>query len=309
MSELDLNAGIPQNRIDSGGQMMSVGASRNARSSKSLGRMTAFSANRADKSYDNLTGAGHWLESATPVIDTDWSDTDAPMQPFGQYKHLLLVGRGGFIPDCNVLALIHQFPDLLVRHSTGLTEPPADTLPAVLLVEEAYLTSIATVEDTLAKLSRDRIVAVVDEAVLFPSPTIHRLIAQNLIRGVLPMNLRLEVWLLAVNLFARGGEFVPASLMRDCLSDIREKEVEPDSVKRPNASIATLTDRELQVLDMVSSGCSNRAVASRFNLSEHTIKAHVHNIIRKLKAPNRTAAAAMYLENMRKVAGVTNAFA
>jgi len=123
------------------------------------------------------------------------------------------------------------------------------------------------------------------------------------------MNLRLEVWLIAVNLFAKGGEFVPASLLRDCLGDIREKEVDPDSLKRPDASIAALTDRELQVLDMVSAGCSNRAVASRFNLSEHTIKAHVHNIIRKLKAPNRTAAAAMYLENMRKVAGATNAFA
>jgi DNA-binding NarL/FixJ family response regulator len=36
-------------------------------------------------------------------------------------------------------------------------------------------------------------------------------------------------------------------------------------------------------------------IAAKFNLSEHTVKVHIHNTIKKLGAQNRTAAAAIFL--------------
>ncbi|HEX7525316.1 MAG TPA: LuxR C-terminal-related transcriptional regulator, partial [Gaiellaceae bacterium] len=53
-----------------------------------------------------------------------------------------------------------------------------------------------------------------------------------------------------------------------------------------------LTPRELQVIELVSAGCSNREIASQLVVSEHTVHRHVANILRKLGEPTRAAAAA-----------------
>ena len=52
-----------------------------------------------------------------------------------------------------------------------------------------------------------------------------------------------------------------------------------------------LTARELQVLRLISSGHTNKAIASELCLSERTIDRHVSNILCKLDAPTRAAAA------------------
>ena len=53
-----------------------------------------------------------------------------------------------------------------------------------------------------------------------------------------------------------------------------------------------LTARELQVLRLISSGRTNRAIADELCLSERTIDRHVSNILGKLDVPSRTAATA-----------------
>jgi len=45
---------------------------------------------------------------------------------------------------------------------------------------------------------------------------------------------------------------------------------------------------------MVSRGLQNKTIAAEFHLSEHTVKIHLHNIISKLGAHNRTEAAARF---------------
>jgi ATP/maltotriose-dependent transcriptional regulator MalT len=51
-----------------------------------------------------------------------------------------------------------------------------------------------------------------------------------------------------------------------------------------------LTPRELEVLEVLAQGLSNRAIASRLVISEHTVKFHVSAIFGKLGAENRTDA-------------------
>jgi LuxR family transcriptional regulator, maltose regulon positive regulatory protein len=55
---------------------------------------------------------------------------------------------------------------------------------------------------------------------------------------------------------------------------------------------AELTPRERQVLRLVTEGLTNRQIAERLTVSEHTVHRHVTNILRKLDLPSRTAAAA-----------------
>jgi DNA-binding CsgD family transcriptional regulator len=52
-----------------------------------------------------------------------------------------------------------------------------------------------------------------------------------------------------------------------------------------------LTKRELEVLRLVASGKSNRAIAAELVISEHTVARHVQNIFAKLGVSSRTAAA------------------
>jgi DNA-binding NarL/FixJ family response regulator len=52
-----------------------------------------------------------------------------------------------------------------------------------------------------------------------------------------------------------------------------------------------LTARELQVLRLISSGRTNKEIATELCLSERTIDRHVSNILNKLDTPTRAAAA------------------
>jgi DNA-binding NarL/FixJ family response regulator len=51
-----------------------------------------------------------------------------------------------------------------------------------------------------------------------------------------------------------------------------------------------LSDRELEVLDLLSEGLSNKLIAHRLSISEHTVKTHVASIFAKLGAASRTEA-------------------
>jgi DNA-binding CsgD family transcriptional regulator len=55
---------------------------------------------------------------------------------------------------------------------------------------------------------------------------------------------------------------------------------------------AGLTARELDVLELVARGCSNREIAGALVISEHTVARHVQNIFGKIDVTSRTAAAA-----------------
>lgn len=58
-----------------------------------------------------------------------------------------------------------------------------------------------------------------------------------------------------------------------------------------------LTTREVQVLQLVARGCSNRQVAGSLFLSEKTVARHLSNIFAKIDVGSRTAAAAYAYEN------------
>lgn len=77
----------------------------------------------------------------------------------------------------------------------------------------------------------------------------------------------------------------------------------PDTPPPPAASAADagpsrpvppgpLSMRERQVLSLVARGMSNPEIATELDLSEHTVKRHVANILTKLELPNRASAVA-----------------
>jgi DNA-binding NarL/FixJ family response regulator len=65
---------------------------------------------------------------------------------------------------------------------------------------------------------------------------------------------------------------------------------------RAGTVIAGLTERELQVLRLLATGMTNKAIARELELSEKTIERHLSNIFVKAGVPTRAAATAFAYE-------------
>jgi len=57
--------------------------------------------------------------------------------------------------------------------------------------------------------------------------------------------------------------------------------------------LTVLTERERQIMRLVSEGLSNKEIGRRLNIADGTIKQHLHHIFRKLEISNRTVLAAL----------------
>ncbi len=58
-----------------------------------------------------------------------------------------------------------------------------------------------------------------------------------------------------------------------------------------------LTERELEVLELIVAGCSNATIAEKLYITVGTVKTHVRNILNKLCADDRTQAAVLALRS------------
>ncbi len=93
----------------------------------------------------------------------------------------------------------------------------------------------------------------------------------------------------------------PSDLTKAILAiDKGETHLHPEIAKRLMQEVADekktsrpeeLTNRELDVLQLVATGLNNRDIADKLFISEKTVKTHVSNILRKLSLTDRTQAA------------------
>jgi DNA-binding CsgD family transcriptional regulator len=67
----------------------------------------------------------------------------------------------------------------------------------------------------------------------------------------------------------------------------------PDGDGPDTALVSRLTPREREVLDLVATGATNRAIGQALFISEKTVSVHLSNLMAKLGVTNRTEAAAL----------------
>jgi len=110
--------------------------------------------------------------------------------------------------------------------------------------------------------------------------------------GFIPKSGRREVMLSALNLVFAGGVYIPPEILSHeersypnlhpaCIT-LSEKPVRPAELG--------LTNRQIDVLRLMMTGKSNKAVCLALNVAEPTVKNHVTAILKILKVTNRTEA-------------------
>ena len=98
----------------------------------------------------------------------------------------------------------------------------------------------------------------------------------------------------AIRVIAAGQSLFAPSVTRRIIERFVERPATVDKdLKRRTDS---LSDRELEVLRLVSTGLSNAEIGERLFVSEATIKSHVSHILTKLVARDRAQAVAMAYE-------------
>lgn len=99
--------------------------------------------------------------------------------------------------------------------------------------------------------------------------------------GYLPKSSDHSELLCAIRAVATGRLFMPPDL----------------ALKLADRAITTqLSDREIEVLQLVSRGKANKEIASTLKIGDGTVKTHIKHILTKLGAPDRTRAVTLAME-------------
>lgn len=108
------------------------------------------------------------------------------------------------------------------------------------------------------------------------------------VRGYIPTSLSLCVAVQAMQLVQAGGVFVPASTL------IAARRT-PQETMGGSFGSGIFTARQAAVVEALRRGKANKIIAYELNMKESTVKVHVRNIMKKLRATNRTEVA--YIAN------------
>jgi DNA-binding NarL/FixJ family response regulator len=110
------------------------------------------------------------------------------------------------------------------------------------------------------------------------------------VRGYIPTSVEAEVAIAALRLIKAGGTYIPAHERRSATG---KPDIGVEGDRRGLPVELDLTPRELSVLDLLREGKPNKLIAAGLNMEESTVKVHVRNILKKLRAANRTEAASV----------------
>lgn len=122
-----------------------------------------------------------------------------------------------------------------------------------------------------------------------------------------------EVLIGYLELMLAGQNIVHSRVLRSAIAlasswGHRPAENKLRPLNRMDLEASKLSRREMQILDCLKEGSSNKLIARRLDITEATIKVHVKAILRKIGAANRTQAAMWACQNLSHETGaMTNA--
>ncbi|MBR2568617.1 MAG: response regulator transcription factor [Paenibacillus sp.] len=110
-------------------------------------------------------------------------------------------------------------------------------------------------------------------------------------QGYLLKNLKPSQW----HEYLRAIAIDEAPMSKELATKLLQEFTTKTAMREPANTPLTLRERE--ILERVATGESNREIAQRLNLSEHTVKNHLKNILQKLHLENRVQLTRYAFEN------------
>jgi DNA-binding NarL/FixJ family response regulator len=180
-----------------------------------------------------------------------------------QEPHLHVVGEAGDVAAVVGLAESHQ-PDVVLLDLDMAGRSGLEVLPDVLSVARRARVLILTgMRDPAAHVDAVRRGAL----------------------GVLLKDQAASVLIKAIEKVQAGEAWLDRTVMGNVIEELQAKNKPlPNSEE---AKIATLTQREREVLDLVSQGLKNHEIADRLFVSDHTVRHHVGALYAKLDVSDR----------------------
>jgi DNA-binding NarL/FixJ family response regulator len=234
----------------------------------------------------------------------------ASLEAVAYLRTLLFVGPPDIISGAMTAAIEREFPSLRVKHAANLKSALGEfEIPLRLLLVDMHLAQeLSSCAGEVLRQHPSTTFVIVTDGDLRGTAGWLPTVDTRLVRGVLPLNVSLDVLLSMLRIILRGGTYFPAAANHDQYSQSREGNStrQSDGVSLhgereiQGKTMDQLTKRENEILARMALGNPNKIIAATLGLSEHTVKIHIHNIITKLGIHNRTQAVAQYFEKKEK---------
>jgi len=116
-------------------------------------------------------------------------------------------------------------------------------------------------------------------------------------QGYLLKDIEPEELMPALEAALRGDNVVAPEMVGSLARLVRSEPGTRRELPRLAAPFAELTPRELEILECVADGSSNKLIARSLDITEGTVKLHVKSILRKLGMRSRVEAAVMAVKH------------
>lgn len=94
----------------------------------------------------------------------------------------------------------------------------------------------------------------------------------------------------AIDVVISGNTYIQPSLLPALNESMEDYALDKEKIE-------CLTKRELDVLRLISEGCSNKKISDELTISERTVKNHISHIFRKIDVEDRTQVAVFAIRN------------
>lgn len=165
-----------------------------------------------------------------------------------------------------------------IENTDGFTD-----IDVILIKAEPEIRDYSILSDLRDTHGHARIVLVASRQ-LGPDPMLAAIAAGA--DGILLAELSPEAFLQSLRLICLGERVLPAQLATLLLNRDRHDRLVPNEVREIG-----LSNRELQILELLARGYANKEIAIELDIAEATVKVHVKAVLRKIRVGNRTQAA------------------
>ncbi|MBV9290542.1 MAG: response regulator transcription factor [Hyphomicrobiales bacterium] len=241
--------------------------------------------------YEKTFIASDEARSGAPLVRADGvgqdigADRACVSAAAGAGRFIALIESRTFVRECIRRSLQSAFALPVVTYSTvaELEHRLGDASPelAMLSLMDASAGGCANALKALSDLVPSNSIVVLG---LTDDEELAGIAVRNGARGYIPCTMGFEIAVEALRVVLAGGAYAPI----DSLLARGGPKPETPRVSSPTSLI---TRREQTVVRAIQQGKSNKVIAHEMNLCESTVKVHVRNIMKKLRAKNRTEVA------------------